>query len=89
MTTINENTVKGKWKEIKGDIQSAWGKLTDNELETTKGDIKQIGGLIQQRYGEAEEKYGKKLSDIFNKFKDQKDQTVDSAKNSIKNTLKS
>ena len=47
---LNENTIKGKWLEIKGDIQKAWGKLTDDELEKTKGDMKAIGGLIQQKY---------------------------------------
>lgn len=60
--TISENTIKGKWLEMKGDIQKSWGKLTNNELDKTKGDLKAIGGLIQQRYGEAQNTYSKKLS---------------------------
>lgn len=84
MNTYNENTFKGKWKELKGEIQTAWGKLTDDELEKTKGDIKSVGGLIQQRYGEAEEKYGKKLSDIFHRFTDAKDEKVEKVKDSLK-----
>ena len=39
---INENTIKGKWLEIKGDVRKAWGKLTDDELEQTKGDMTAI-----------------------------------------------
>jgi uncharacterized protein YjbJ (UPF0337 family) len=81
--TLNENTIKGKWLEIKGDLQKSWGKLTDNELEQTKGDMKAIGGLIQQRYGEKEEVYGKKLSHIFQRFEMKKDKLTDDLKKSI------
>ncbi len=70
--TMNENVVKGKWLEIKGEVRKAWGKLTDDELEKTAGDRKAIGGLIQQRYGDEQEKYESKLSDIFKKFEDKK-----------------
>lgn len=81
---INENTIKGKWLEIKGDVQKAWGKLSDDELEQTKGDMKSIGGLIQQKYGEAQEVYGKKLSDIFRRFDDKKDDAVEATKEKLK-----
>ncbi len=70
--TLNENTIKGKWQEIKGEVQKAWGRLTDDELEKTKGDAKAIAGLIQQRYGEAQDKASEKLSGIFERFSEQK-----------------
>ncbi len=82
--TMNENTTSGKWLEIKGNIQKTWGKITDNELEQTKGDLKSISGLIQQRYGEAQDSYSKKLSEIMKDFKMKKDETVDAMKDSIK-----
>ena len=82
---MNENTLKGKWLEIKGDVQKAWGKLTDDELEQTKGDMKSIGGLIQQKYGEEQGVYGKKLEDIFKRFKADKDEAVESIKKTLKN----
>ena len=85
MNSGNENMIKGKWLEIKGDVQKAWGKLTDDELEQTKGDMKSIGGLIQQKYGQEQGAYGQKLEDIFKRFKADKNNTVDSVKNSIKN----
>lgn len=81
---VNENVLKGKWREMKGDLQSAWGKLTDDELEKTKGDMKAISGLIQQRYGEAEAKSGKKLSEIFERFEEKKDSVVHNAKKNLK-----
>jgi uncharacterized protein YjbJ (UPF0337 family) len=81
---LNENIIKGKWLEIKGDIQKSWGKLTDDELDKTKGDMKSISGLIQKRYGETEEKYASKLSDIYKRFDDKKDDTVKSIKDAVK-----
>ena len=82
---LNENIVKGKWLEIKGDIQKAWGKLTDNELEKAKGDMKAISGLIRQRYGMKEDEYEGKLSDIFKKFENKKDKFADDVKKSLRN----
>lgn len=82
--TMNENTIKGKWLEIKGDIQKAWGKLTDDELEKTKGDAKAISGLIQQRYGEAQERSSEKVNEIFKKFESSKDQAVHNTKETLK-----
>jgi uncharacterized protein YjbJ (UPF0337 family) len=81
----NENVVKGKWMEIKGDVRKAWGKLTDDELEKTKGDMQAIGGLIQQRYGQTKDHYEKKLSDIFQSFEEKKDKKTDEIKSHLKN----
>jgi uncharacterized protein YjbJ (UPF0337 family) len=53
--TLNENIVKGKWLEIKGDIQKAWGDLTNDELEKTQGDMKAFSGLIKKKYGVAQD----------------------------------
>lgn len=83
--TLNENTIKGKWLEIKGEIQKSWGKLTDDELEKTKGDMKAISGLVQQRYGEAQDVSSRKVSDIFHRFENKKDETIASVKTNLKN----
>lgn len=82
--TVNENIIKGKWLEIKGEIQKAWGKLTDDELEQTKGDMKAISGLIQQRYGEAQEFHTKKLAEIFERLGEKKEAVSEVKKTLIK-----
>jgi uncharacterized protein YjbJ (UPF0337 family) len=81
---INKNIAKGKWNEIKGEVQKAWGQLTNDELEQTKGDAKAIGGLIQQKYGQKQEDYHQKLSDILAKFDNSKEEAVASVKESLK-----
>lgn len=83
--SLNESTLKGKWTEIKGEVQKAWGKLTNDELEKTKGDAKAITGLIMQRYGEEKDQVHKKFSDIVNRYADKKDQIAQDIKSNLKN----
>ena len=82
---LNETVIKGKWLEIKGDLQKTWGKLTDDELEQTKGDLTAVSGLLVQRYGEVQETYAAKLAEIYKKFTDKKDETISAIKDTLKN----
>ncbi len=82
---MNENTLGGKWLEIKGEVQKAWGKLTDDELHQTKGDMKAIGGLIQQKYADQKSTYSDKLSGIFKRFEAAKDEKIQGVKDALKN----
>ena len=64
---MNKDIVEGKWKEMRGQIKEAWGKLTDDELEQAGGNADQIVGLLQQKYGytreHAEEEFNKRIKD--------------------------
>jgi uncharacterized protein YjbJ (UPF0337 family) len=82
---LNENTIKGKWLEIKGQIQKAWGNLTNDELDRTNGDMMQIAGLIQKKYGETQDSHSKKLTEIYKSFEDKKDEASDKIKSALKN----
>ncbi len=82
--TMNEDTVKGKWLEIKGEVQKAWGKLTSDELDQTKGDAKAIAGLVQQKYGENKDQFDKKYSDIVKRFEGARDSVTDGMKKNLK-----
>jgi uncharacterized protein YjbJ (UPF0337 family) len=73
---INENLLKGKWNEIKGDVQKLWGKLTDDELEQTKGDATSLGGIVQQRYGIKEEEFRAKINGLIAKYSPGEDPEV-------------
>lgn len=59
---VNKNTMQGDWKIVKGKIKAAWGKLTDNQIESAQGDLDKLEGEIQKTYGltkeEARKKYG-------------------------------
>jgi uncharacterized protein YjbJ (UPF0337 family) len=62
---LNEDMIKGKWKEMKGDIQKMWGKLTDDDLEQAKGDLTSLSGIIQRHYGESKETVDTKINNYF------------------------
>lgn len=81
---INEDIVKGKWLEVKGEIQKTWGKLTSDEIEATKGDVKSLAGIIQQRYGDASENIHEQYTLLLSKIVDTKDSLVDTIKGATK-----
>jgi uncharacterized protein YjbJ (UPF0337 family) len=58
---MNEDIIKGKWNEVKGEVKKRWGKLTDNELMVISGKKEKLVGALQTKYGyskdKAEEEY--------------------------------
>jgi uncharacterized protein YjbJ (UPF0337 family) len=48
---MNWDTVKGDWKQFRGKVKEAWGKLTDDELDIVAGKRDQLVGAIQKGYG--------------------------------------
>ncbi|SFR54209.1 Uncharacterized conserved protein YjbJ, UPF0337 family [Marinobacter daqiaonensis] len=48
---MNRDTIEGNWKQIKGDIKSHWGKLTDDHLDVISGKREKLVGQIQEAYG--------------------------------------
>jgi uncharacterized protein YjbJ (UPF0337 family) len=65
---MNKDVVQGKWKEIKGDLRKAWGDVSDDDWEKTKGDATAIAGVVQQRYGLAKEEASEKVSKLMAKY---------------------
>jgi uncharacterized protein YjbJ (UPF0337 family) len=49
--TMNWDQIEGKWKQMKGDIRTRWGKLTDDDLHLIGGQKDKLVGRIQERYG--------------------------------------
>jgi uncharacterized protein YjbJ (UPF0337 family) len=48
---MNWDTVKGDWKQFKGKVKEAWGKLSDDQLDLVAGKRDQLVGAIQKCYG--------------------------------------
>jgi uncharacterized protein YjbJ (UPF0337 family) len=48
---MNRDTLKGQWKQMKGEAKRRWGKLTDDELDQVEGSFDKLVGRIQERYG--------------------------------------
>jgi uncharacterized protein YjbJ (UPF0337 family) len=53
---MSNEEVKGKSKQIKGQIRDEVGKLTDNKSEQLKGKIEQVQGKAQGEIGKVKRK---------------------------------
>ncbi|MET0156121.1 MAG: CsbD family protein [Rickettsiales bacterium] len=52
---MNSDVLKGKWKQLKGEAQKQWGKITDDEFDQIEGDATKLAGMVQERYGKTRE----------------------------------
>lgn len=52
---MNEDRIKGNWKQFTGKLKEQWGKLTDDDLDVIAGKRDQLLGKLQERQGLAQE----------------------------------
>jgi uncharacterized protein YjbJ (UPF0337 family) len=48
---MNDDTLKGMWKQVKGKAKAAFGKLTDDDMMEIEGNAEAGVGRLQERYG--------------------------------------
>jgi uncharacterized protein YjbJ (UPF0337 family) len=60
---MNWDQVQGKWKQIKGDAKTRWGKLTDDDLDVVAGQRDKLVGTIQERYGIGKDQAQREVED--------------------------
>jgi uncharacterized protein YjbJ (UPF0337 family) len=63
---MNPEILKGKWNQLRGDIKTRWGKLTDDDLTQIQGHSEKMIGKLQERYGYKREQAEKELNDFLN-----------------------
>ena len=61
---MNEDRIKGQWKQLAGKLKSKWGKLTDDDLRQTEGDSEYLVGKVQERYGIARDVAEKQVKEF-------------------------
>lgn len=66
---MNNDIIKGNWKEIKGKLKQQWGKLTDAEITQMKGTYEELEGSLQKNYGYQKDE-AKQAIDTFLKDND-------------------
>ena len=62
---MNADVLKGQWHQLKGEVKSRWGKLTDDDLDTASGDAEKLAGRIQERYGYARDQAKREVDEFF------------------------
>ncbi|EMG37677.1 hypothetical protein PCS_01620 [Desulfocurvibacter africanus PCS] len=59
---MDVNILKGKWKQMQGEAQRQWGKLTGDDLDMIEGDREKLIGKIQERYGKQKDEAEKEVN---------------------------
>ena len=67
-TTMNEDRIKGNWKQFTGKVKEQWGKLTDDDITQINGNREQLEGKIQERYGYGKDQVKKEVDTWFGKL---------------------
>ena len=65
---LNHEQIMGNWNQIKGGVRNIWGQITDDELESTQGNLSAISGIVQQKYGESKETIKEKMDRLMRSF---------------------
>lgn len=60
---MNENVLEGSWKQLKGEVQKQWGKLTNDDVDRINGSYEQLVGIVQERYGLAQAEAQSQIAD--------------------------
>ncbi|SLN73810.1 CsbD family protein [Oceanibacterium hippocampi] len=60
---MNWDQIEGKWKQLTGDVQARWGKLTNDDIDVVEGNREKLVGKIQERYGVAKSEAEKEVDE--------------------------
>ena len=61
---MNQDHLRGRWKQWRGKLRERWGKLTDDDLDVIAGRRQQLLGRIQERHGIAREEAERQVGDF-------------------------
>ena len=62
---MNWDQIEGNWKQFKGEAQTQWGKLTNDDLDVVQGNRQKLEGKLQERYGYAKEEAKREVDDFM------------------------
>jgi uncharacterized protein YjbJ (UPF0337 family) len=80
---LTERDIQNKWSEIKAGIQNIWGKITNEEIENTKGNVYAISDVVHEKYGEAIDSIQDKLNRLLASFDNETDKKRDKGSSSF------
>jgi uncharacterized protein YjbJ (UPF0337 family) len=62
---MDQNEIKGKLKELKGDFKKKWGELTDDDWKQISGSKDKLIGILQQKYGRTKEQAEREFNEYY------------------------
>jgi uncharacterized protein YjbJ (UPF0337 family) len=76
---MNEDILAAQWKEMRGELKSWWGKLTDDDFESIGGQKDKLLGLIQERYGYTRDQARDEMERRFDEYSNKASEITKSA----------
>jgi len=73
---MNQDILSGKWKQMRGELKTWWGKLTDDDVDRIGGQKDKLIGLIQERYGYTREQAEQEVERRLQEYDDKTDGAV-------------
>ena len=73
---MNADILKGKWNQLRGEIRSRWGKITDDDVNQIQGETEKMIGKLQERYGYSRQQAERELNEFVNTPKGQPRRTA-------------
>ncbi len=65
---MNNDRIKGNWKQLTGKMKAQWGDLTDDDLKKADGDREYLAGKLQERYGIAKDEAARQIDRFLKHF---------------------
>lgn len=65
---MDEDRIKGQWKQLNGKLKSRWGKLTDDDWQVADANAEYLAGKLQERYGVAKDEAAKQVREFENEM---------------------
>jgi uncharacterized protein YjbJ (UPF0337 family) len=67
---MQSDIFEGQWKQMRGELRSWWGKLTDDDLEKIAGKKDKLLGMLQERYGYTRERAEQEVERRFKTYEE-------------------
>ena len=60
---MNEDILKGQWRQLRSQIKQWWSVLTDDDLDKINGQRDKLIGKLQEKYGFTKEQATRELDE--------------------------
>jgi uncharacterized protein YjbJ (UPF0337 family) len=75
---MNQDILKGQWRQMRGEARKNFGKLTDDDMDVIGGNLDKFVGKIQETYGYTKDEASRQLRNFADNFRSQYPETWDS-----------
>jgi uncharacterized protein YjbJ (UPF0337 family) len=65
---MNTDMFEGRWRQMRGELRSWWGRLSDNDFERIAGKKDRLIGMLQEKYGYTREAAQQEMDRRFREY---------------------